>query len=231
MEPTDAERAASRGALRLESEGEGDRALHPSPLPNPLPQGERGAPLRRGGREGALPHGRTEGEVDWEAVRVAYELSGERITAIRERFGLTAHQLRARRTAEGWTAREQIATPPKLPYRKPLGADALELKLNRLVVVGIAMLEKRLADEGLTDQNARMLCELCRAQEIRMRSTRTRTGKARETKKHDGARDFRDDPAWVDAELRRRLERLRTGGKTSSDRGHGDGGGAAGVPR
>ena len=148
-------------------------------------------------------------------MRRAYELSGESVASIQQRFGLTKHRLTKRRIAEAWTTRQPIAVPTSLPPRRQVGAEALELKLNKLLVTGIAMLAKRLAEEGLTDQNARTLTELCRAEEIRMRSTRTRTGKARETKKHDAGYDFRDDPAWLDAELRRRLERIEARGKSA----------------
>jgi hypothetical protein len=155
--------------------------------------------------------------VDWDEVRRAYELSNETVPSIRKRFGLSVHDLSSRRIAEGWATRPPIAEPGRLPRRKAVGVDVLELKLNKLLVVGIAMLEKRLADEGMTDQNARTLTELCRAEEIRMRSTRTRTAKARETKKHDAATDFRDDPAWLDAEIDRRLARLAASGADGAE--------------
>jgi len=128
-------------------------------------------------------------------VRRAYELSGESVAAIRERFGLTVSELRSRRIAEGWTARPAVAEKSRLPYRKALGPELLELRLNKLMTTGVAMLEKRLAEEGLTEANARTLTELVRAQEMRMRSKRNeKAAKARETKKHDAGYDFRDDP-------------------------------------
>jgi hypothetical protein len=72
------------------------------------------------------------------------------------------------------------------------------------------MLEKRLAEEGLTEGNARTLTELCRAQEIRMRSTRNeKAAKAREKKNNDAGQDYRDDPAWARAELKRRIRQIR----------------------
>jgi hypothetical protein len=42
-----------------------------------------------------------------------------------------------------------------------------------------------------------------------MRSIRNEKAvKAREKKNHDAGRDFRDEPAWLIAELNRRLDRL-----------------------
>ncbi len=192
--------------------------------PTPSPAGGEGA---RSARESAAQE---RAAVDWEEVRRAYELSGESVAAIQERFRLTKHQLTKRRIAEAWTTRPPIAKRSALPPRRQVGAEALELKLNKLLVTGIAMLAKRLAEEGLTDQNARALTELCRAEEIRMRSTRTRTAKAREMKKHDAGYDFRDDPACLDAEINRRLDRLNTAGGAGGDPAQGDAGGEAGVP-
>ena len=168
-------------------------------------------------------------DVDWDEVRLAYELSGETVRSIEKRFGVGRYALAKRRRAEGWTARPPIAKPGLLPRRKPVGHDAVELKLNKLVVIGMAMLEKRLAEEGLTEANARTLVELCRAEELRMRTTRQKTGKTRETKNHDVDYDFRDDPAWLDAEISRRLDRRfgpRDGGR---NRREDDAGREAGV--
>ena len=150
-----------------------------------------------------------EKSVDWEEVRRVYELSGERVGAIRERFGLTEYQFRRRRTLGGWTARPQVAEPGALQGCKPVGAEALDFRLNRLVAIGTSMLERKVADEGMTEANARTLKELCRAQETRMRSTRNeKAAKAREKKSTDDGHDFRDDPAWLRAEINRRLDRL-----------------------
>ena len=167
--------------------------------------GTAGDGARAARAKAASERGQRHAGVDWDEVRRAYELTNETVPAIRKRFGLSVHDLRARRIAEAWTARPPIAQPGKLPRRVPAGADALQLKLNKLLVVGVAMLEKRLADEGMTEGNARTLTELCRAEEIRMRSKRNeKAAKARETKKHDAGYDFRDDPAWLDAEIDRR---------------------------
>jgi transposase-like protein len=167
--------------------------------------------------------------VDWNEVRRAYELSGESVASIRRRFGLTPHALRVVRVAEGWTPRPPIAKPGPLQGKKPVGSEALELRLSRLLAVGVAMLEKRLAEEGMTETNARTLTELVRAQEITMRSKRNeKAAKARETKKHDAGYDFRDDPAWLDAEIDRRIARLREDREAGGAEGA-DTGGEAGV--
>ena len=183
--------------------------------PSPSPQGEGEAP----GADG----------VDWAEVRKAYEFSEETVPYIRKRFGLTIHGLRSRRIAEGWTARPLVAVPLRLPKRGMSVDEAIELKLNRMLAVASAMLEKRLADEGATEVNARTLVELCRAEELRMRSTKHRTAKTRETKNADAGSDFRDDPAWLRAELERRLAHLR---EEEGDRGAaqiGEHDGAAGL--
>ena len=63
-----------------------------------------------------------------------------------------------------------------------------------------------------------------------MRSKRNeKAAKARETKKHDAGYDFRDDPAWLDAEINRRLDRLSTAGGAGGDPARRSAGGEAGV--
>lgn len=149
---------------------------------------------------------------DFEELRRAYELTAEPVKSIRERFGLTKYRLEKLRIQHGWTTRRQIAKPgPLSEYESylPVGAEAVDLRLNRLVVIGIAMLERKVADEGMTETNARTLKELCRAQETRMRSTRNeKAAKAREKKNTDDGHDFRDDPNWLKAELARRLDQI-----------------------
>jgi hypothetical protein len=147
--------------------------------------------------------------VDWAEVRRAYELSGETVGAIQERFGLTRYGLAKRRTDEGWTARPQVAGPALLPRRGSVGSEAIQYRLNRLLTTGVSMLEKRVAEEGMTETNACTLRELCRAQEIMMRATRNeKAAKAREKKNNDAGQDHRDDPEWLIAEIDRRLGRL-----------------------
>ena len=177
------------------------------------------APPREG--EGSRVEGVLDDGVDWGAVRRAYELSGEAVSAIRARFGLTPHQLRVVRVAEGWATRPAVARPGPLQGRKAVGSEALASRLSRLLAIGIAMLEMRIAEEGMTDQNARTLTELCRAEEIRMRSTRAKTAKSRETKIDDAGLEAADD-AWYRAELKKRIHRVRAA--HAEGRGAGRGG-------
>jgi hypothetical protein len=194
----DAEGAVGSADAVSVAKGNAEGALHPSPLPNPPPQGGRGLLV------GAA--------VDWAEVRRAYELSNETVTSIRTRFGIAKSTLERRRVAEGWTTRPTVAIPRGPNGRKIVGIDLLELRLNKLVITCMAMLDDKLKKEGLTLENARLATEMCRAEELRMRTTRQKTARSREMKKHDATSDFRDDPAWLDAELRRRLAKL-TGGR------------------
>ena len=168
--------------------------------------------------------------VDWAEVRRAYELGAESVASIQRRFGLTPYQLRRVREDEDWTKREPVIKPGPLQGHKAVGVDSLELKLNKLVAIGIAMLEQKVADEGMTETNARTLNELCRAQETRMRSTRNeKAAKAREKKNTDDGHDFRDDPAWLDAEFKRRLDRMLDAEGEAGGVGPADDRGAAGA--
>lgn len=195
-------------AVNTPSDAENDaeidtRRRHSSPSPSPQPAFAEASAGSGGGESCGAG-----GSIDWEEVRRAYELSGESVAEIQQRFGLTASQLTKRRVAEDWTPRPQIAKPGPLQGHKLVGIEALELRLNRLVAIGTAMLEKNLAENGMTEANARTLTELCRAEELRMRSTLKKTAKSRETKNNDAGYDFRDDPEWLDAELKRRLALL-----------------------
>jgi hypothetical protein len=158
--------------------------------------------------------------IDWREVRRVYELGADSVPAILERFGLTPWQFRKVRESENWTTRRPAAKPGPLQGHKPVGEESLELRLNRLVAICSVMLEQKIADEGFNETNARALRELCHAQEIRMRSTRSeKAAKAREKKNHDAGYDFRDDPVWLRAELERRLDHLfGQGGLESSSR-------------
>ena len=124
-----------------------------------------------------------------------------------------------------------MAEPGALQGWKPVGSEALDFRLNRLVAIGTSMLERKVADEGMTEANARTLKELCRAQETRMRSTRNeKAAKAREKKSTDDGYDFRDDPAWLRAEINRRLDRLFDPGAMAGVPGDAVAGGAAEAP-
>lgn len=199
-------------------------AARADPAPSPSPP-NTGVPVlgikdsevgntrfRVGGEIASAPERR----IDWREVRRVYELGADSVPAIIERFGLKPYQLRKVREAENWTTRRPAAKPGPLQGHKPVGADALDFRLHRLVAIGTGMLEQKVAEQGMTEANARTLRELCRAQEIRMRSTRSeKAAKAREKKNNDAGHDFRDDPAWLRAELTRRLEHLTRGGADS----------------
>jgi len=175
-----------------------------------------GAATSRSGEVTPVPDLKPATTIDWEAVRRAYELGSESVSKIQKLFGLTPWQLRCARERGDWTTRPAVAKPGPLQGYKPIGAEALELKLNRLVAIGAAMLERKIADEGMTETNARTLKELCRAQETSMRSKRTeKAAKAREKKNNDAGYDFRDDPAWLDAEFERRITRIFGAGASS----------------
>jgi hypothetical protein len=159
------------------------------------------------------------------AIRRAYEFTAEPVRSIERRWGLTQYQLAKLRISEGWTARPQAAKPGPLSGRKPLGSEALEFRLNRLVALGLTMLERRVSTKGFSEEDARTLRELCRAAEITKRAARTeKAGKARE-KKND-AHDFRNDPAWLRAEIDRRLDRLGQERAPKADSRERDAGGA-----
>lgn len=165
-----------------------------------------------------------DGEVDWAAVRRAYEMTGETIREICARFRVSPRTLTRQRRREGWTPRAQIARPPPRLGARMLAPETQELRLTRLVAMGTGLLEKKVAEEGMTEANARTLFELCRAQEIRMRTTRTeKAAKARETKKDNGGPDFRDDPAWLRAELERRILKIRKAAGLEGAAGGSDG--------
>jgi hypothetical protein len=145
--------------------------------------------------------------IDRDALRRAYELTAEPVASLQQRFGLSPYRFQKLRIEGGWTPRPQIARPGPLQGHKPIGAEALDFRLSRLVAIGTGMLERKVADEGMTEANARTLKELCRAQETRMRSTRNeKAAKAREKKNIDDGHDFRDDPNWLKAEFGRRLD-------------------------
>jgi hypothetical protein len=201
---------ASRGMADVD---EGGR----DPTPNSSPPGcAKASPgEQRGGEADAAAAAvgvepKSMETIDVEALRRDYELTREPVASILRRFGLTRWRLQKLRIENCWTSRPQIARPGPLQGQKgqkSLGAEAVDFRLNRLVAIGTDMLERKVADEGMTEANARTLKELCRAQETRMRSTRNeKAAKAREKKSNDDAADFRDDPNWLKAEFSRRLD-------------------------
>jgi hypothetical protein len=99
---------------------------------------------------GLTPSVQAAADVDWEAVREAYELSDESVSAIEKRFGLTKHQLTRARLTGRWTTRPPVAKrKPILPRRRAVGTDIIAYRLNKLLVVGMALLETRLAEDGI----------------------------------------------------------------------------------
>jgi len=135
-------------------------------------------------------------------------------------------------------APEQGALPPSQP--SPAGGEGLAPKtgdesvgdrLGRVIAVGLAVLEQRFEEGDVTLAHTRTLTELCRAEEIRMRSMRSeKAGKAREKKNKNGGPDYRNDPDWLLSEINRRLDRLSrrgAGGSGNDPEGDAEGGGAA----
>ncbi len=209
-------------------EGDGVALRDPSPSPSPQPAFAK-ASVGDGGGERVVAGADEAGSIDWAEVRRAYEGVDETVVSIQQRFKLSRRRLSERRIAEGWNPRPPIAPRKGLPRPRRLSNDSLAVRLNRLIVIGIRMLEKRLTEEGMNEANARTLSELCRAEESRMRALRQKTGKTRETKNHDAGYDFRDDPAWLDAELARRLDRRFGPRGVGGGVGDADAGRAAGA--
>jgi hypothetical protein len=162
--------------------------------------------------------------VDWlpgldvAALRQAYEADVIPLYVLCARFGVTNWQIRRLREAGSWRLRDCSApgggrsTPSKRNLKR---------RLNRLVAESLAILEERLAAKELDEENAKLLTELCRAQEIFMRiavrPTTRPAAKAGETRTHDSDRrresgsetpSGEDQDAQIRAELERRLDRL-----------------------
>jgi hypothetical protein len=93
-----------------------------------------------------------------------------------------------------------------------LGVDNIELRLNRLITFGVALLERQTAEHGIDEPKARALAALCRAQEIMMRSVRQKNMLREKKNKNDGT-DFRDDPVWLAAEFARRIYGVQAPGR------------------
>ena len=161
------------------------------------------------------------GEIDWSAVKRAYEMPGESVASIRRRFGLTVWQLRWRREKEGWATRPPVVTMAPSPDTGPGGARGAGAEIERIVSLGAAMIGRRVAAEGMTEANARTLGELCRARESLMRSRKREEGGKPRGKHARDDRAERSEPgglagaereadlAWKRAELTRRFNALR----------------------
>jgi hypothetical protein len=86
----------------------------------------------------------------------------------------------------------------------------LDYLLDRALTVAIEKAAARVQESGLDDAGARMMTELCRAVDIRKHGmSKGKAATVRETKKHDSGREPADDDAFIRAELKRRIERLR----------------------
>jgi hypothetical protein len=165
----------------------------PDPLPSPPPQGGRE-------KEAHWPPGATTEDVA-EARRL-YELTATPVTTILKQFGWTEYRLRKLARFEGWTLRPAVTRGGLAAFRKRIGVELAEYRLNRLIGYGIDILEKEAVDRGVSEAHARTLAALCRAQEIMMRSLRA--GTLREKKNKNDGIDFRDDPEWLATEFARR---------------------------
>jgi hypothetical protein len=167
------------------------------------------------GGEGSQP--------DTEAVRWAYEKTDEPVISIRWRFGLSEHEFLAMRVGGGWASRPAGPRPGAPRTARTTGLEVLDYLADRVLAVAIQKTAARVEEAGLDEAGARMVTELCRAVDIRkngMRKEKART--ARETKKHESGRTPADDDAFIRAELKRRIERLRErdmarGGRTSAE--------------
>ncbi len=156
-------------------------------------------------------------EVDWEAVRHLYELTDLPTVDILRNFGLTPSALRWRREREEWAARDAAAEK-----RQPGHAPArLRARLLLLHSTMLKRLERQAARGGAFDEGeARALALMCGAlrdlSEVTMsKQGRTETSAivkaSREKKTKDGGRDSdEEDTAWLRAELKKRILRIRT---------------------
>jgi hypothetical protein len=175
-----------RGADGAEAAADARAASGARPAAGPLPA--------------ELPAG-----VDVEALRRAYEEGTEDVASIRARAGLTEWQFRRLRETQQWAPRPFASGAAVKP------GDFPKRRLERIAAAGIASLAREIADAGWNGDSARKLLELCRAREMIMRSGKSgKTAEAREKKnKADERRDPTDDPAWVRAELERRILQIR----------------------
>jgi hypothetical protein len=105
------------------------------------------------------------------------------------------------------------------------GADlpTLEARLVLLLAAGLEALERRIAEGGLDERSARMLTELCRGVELAGRRSKGAGVERPGGGTSDDGTEHTDDPAWLRAELKRRVHRIRAdAGRRSGDRGGAD---------
>ena len=84
-------------------------------------------------------------DVDWVAVRIAYEAREETEVAIRKRFGITENRLRRRREKELWIKRSA----------RRVERGTLVMAMMRLLARQIVILEKQM--NGPIDKEAALL--------------------------------------------------------------------------
>jgi hypothetical protein len=84
-------------------------------------------------------------DVDWVAVRIAYEAREETEVQIRERFGLTEGKLRRRREKEHWIKRSA----------RTVARGTLVMAMMRVLARQITILEKQMT--GTIDKEATLL--------------------------------------------------------------------------
>lgn len=179
---------------------------------------ERGGAPRRGGGSGARLS-----EADWAEARRLYETSDMSTAAIRRMFGLTQWALRRRREIEGWRVRDPAAAPAAA-RRSPSPLQRLRQQLLALA----ALLVERLAEivaaggdvfasaaafaavtEALPNLEARRQAMTKGEREKQAGEPAKREAARREKKNNDARADATRDPAWLRAELKRRLDILR----------------------
>lgn len=187
----------------------------PSPIPSPQGGGEE---LPAGAEDGGGAEAGEKREIAWGEIRRVYELTNTPTIEILRRYGLTESQLRWRRTSEKWEPR-----PPAAVQRaKADSPERLKARMLSLYAVLVSRFENWIAKaEEFEAAQASALAvlaagfgHLTRSDEredfwMARHTGKSRTATApREKKNNDAGYDFRDDPAWLDAEINRRLDRL-----------------------
>lgn len=198
--------------------------------PDPQGDGVERADASQGGREHAIP---------WGEIRRVYELTETPTIEILRRYGLTKSQLRWRRQSETWETRPSAA----MQKRKASEPERLRARMLSLHAVMLARLEEWVAGvEDFETSQARAFAVLAagldhitRSDEREVFEMAKRAAKpttataAREKKNSDAGYDFRNDPAWLDAEINRRLDRLQERGGEDAHPGDAASGTEAGV--
>ena len=158
------------------------------------------------------------GARDWREIRRLYEETAMSVAAIRERFGLSIHELRRRRVAEGWEKRPAAVERLPLAQCSPVRPPQVRERLLRLVHDGLKAFGE---GEAYDPDHARALLTLARTWTVmhraQTRSRRTRTaapahkpaGEVTENKNNNGGPDPDNDIDLLRAEIARRIVRIR----------------------